>query len=100
MYQTVVLSEQNGWKYTWKDLEKASKWTVREKTVPDGYTSRVTQEGNLFIITNTKPEAPKPEEPEEMKVSKTVIKLWNDNGYETERPASVTAELLHNGQIP
>lgn len=49
---TVVLSGSNNWSYTWSDLEEGHDWTVKEKYVPEGYRSVVTQNGGGFTITN------------------------------------------------
>ena len=50
---TITLSKENDWKYTWIDLEKSDMYTVREKNVPKGYTVTYQKEDNSFIITNT-----------------------------------------------
>ena len=50
---TITLSKENNWKYTWIDLEKSDMYTVREKNVPRGYTVTYQKEDNSFIITNT-----------------------------------------------
>ena len=52
---TVVLSQNNNWEYTWNDLDGSSKWQIAEDDVPDGYTVTTTQEGNIFVLTNTYP---------------------------------------------
>ena len=52
---TVVLNRKNNWEYTWNDLEGSSKWQIAEDGVPDGYTVTTTQEGNIFVLTNTYP---------------------------------------------
>ena len=52
---TVVLSQKNNWEYTWNNLDGSSKWQIAEDGVPDGYTVTTTQEGNIFVLTNTYP---------------------------------------------
>lgn len=52
---TVVLSPKNNWEYTWNNLDGSSKWQIAEDGVPDGYTVTTTQEGNIFVLTNTYP---------------------------------------------
>lgn len=52
VYDTVTLSKDNNWQYEWPALKAASTWTIAEK-VPAGYTSKVTQDGNTFVVTNT-----------------------------------------------
>ena len=36
---TVALSEENNWEYTWEGLDASSRWQVAETNVPDGYTA-------------------------------------------------------------
>lgn len=48
----VELSGKNGWTYTWTGLSDRYTWTVAEVDVPDGFTSKVAQEGMTFTITN------------------------------------------------
>lgn len=50
---TITLSKESDWKYTWVDLEKSDMYTVREKNVPKGYTVTYQKEDNSFIVTNT-----------------------------------------------
>ena len=87
--KTVTLNEANGWSYTWSDLSADYTWTVQEVNVPEGFTSTITQAGNVFVITNDD----KPEEPglDPSTVDLTVIKKWDDNGKK--RPNSVEVTL-------
>ena len=52
-YETVTLNEGNRWSHSWIGLSSSYTWTVRETAVPTGYTSRVTQSGGSFTITNS-----------------------------------------------
>ena len=52
---TVTLSKENNWEYTWEKLNGSSKWQVVEAETPEGYTVAVVQEGTIFIMTNTCP---------------------------------------------
>ena len=52
---TVSLSKENNWEYTWKDLDSGAQWRVAEAQVPTGYTAAVEREGDVFILTNTYP---------------------------------------------
>lgn len=61
---TVALSEENNWEYTWEGLDASSRWQVAETSVPDGYTVTVTQEGTLFVVTNTYPGKTPPKLPQ------------------------------------
>ena len=53
-YQTVVLSENNYWTYSWTAKKDGSKWTVTERNIPKGYTLAVEERGNSFILTNVR----------------------------------------------
>lgn len=50
---TVKLNKDNGWKYTWKELEVSDEYRVLEINVPDGYTASYRNEDGVFIIVNT-----------------------------------------------
>lgn len=66
LFDTVTLSKENNWHYTWSDLP-GNDWIVVEKAVPDGYKVTVDREENSFIITNTKTD----DEPENPDVTTT-----------------------------
>jgi len=51
---TITLNKDNNWTYTWKQIEESDEYSVREKNIPIGYTATYRQEGNKFIVTNTK----------------------------------------------
>ncbi len=57
VYDTVSLSKENNWRYTWDTLERGHDWTLTEETV-EGYTVKITQEGQTFVVTNTNRKAP------------------------------------------
>ena len=88
--RTVELSENNGWKYTWKDLDKQKDgedivYTVDEIEIPDGYTKTVTNKGAVFTITNT-------HKPGTTEVK--VTKVWKDsNDKYQKRPGSIEVQL-------
>ncbi len=52
VYDTVALTAENNWRYTWDGLDASCVWNVVE-TVPEGYTVTVVQEGLTFVITNS-----------------------------------------------
>ena len=64
IYQTVILSEENCWTYSWKAKEDGASWKVVERNIPSGYTMTVEERGTSFVLTNTlireKPEIPTP----------------------------------------
>ena len=51
-YDKVVLSKDNNWSYTWKDLDPKSEWTLKEDVVLD-YSADISLENDTFIVTNT-----------------------------------------------
>lgn len=53
LYDTVKLSHQNNWEYTWEKLSAYGNWNIREKSVFNGYTVSVDKQSNSFIITNS-----------------------------------------------
>lgn len=67
IYDTVKLTAENNWRWTWENLNGYERWTVTEE-VPTGYTVEITQEGITFLITNTyeEPTPPPPPPPEEL----------------------------------
>lgn len=50
---TIKLNKDNGWKYTWRELEASDEYRVLEVNVPDGYTASYRNEDGVFIIVNT-----------------------------------------------
>lgn len=62
IYDTITLSEENNWRYSWDELDSKYEWTVVEK-VPSGYTVSISKQGVTFVITNTKPHEPPPPPP-------------------------------------
>ena len=53
VYDAVELNPENGWQYTWQQLEKGHRWQVTEKETTEEYTVLVSQSGQTFTITNT-----------------------------------------------
>ncbi len=98
VYDTVTLNAANNWRYTWEKLPEYNKngskvvWSVVEKELED-YTVLITRDGITFTVTNTY----SPDEPEDDTVTRTVLKFWDDKGYESKRPKSVQVTLLQNG---
>lgn len=52
-HQTVILSEETHWAYSWSAKGDASNWTVVERNVPKGYTATVEERQKTFVLTNT-----------------------------------------------
>ena len=61
-HETVILSEENHWSYSWS-AKDGSSWTVAERNVPQGYTATVEVRQSTFVLTNTR--IPDPEDPGE-----------------------------------
>ena len=66
-YAYAVLSDDNSWTYTWRNLNTRYDWTVAEPEIPDGFTAEITQSGRIFTIVNDDtPENPdEPKDPED-----------------------------------
>ena len=73
---TQVLSADNGWTYTWTDLDemkdgKTIVYTVDEAVVPEGYGKAVTENNGTFVITNTHTPSKEEKENPTVTISKT-----------------------------
>ncbi len=87
----VTLSAENGWRYTWGNLEeKHNCYSIKEITDVPGYTTEIEGDPRTGItIVNT-------HTPETVTVSGT--KTWNDeNDRAGQRPGSITMELYADG---
>ena len=88
VYGEEIVLDENTLSYTWQNLPKYKngaeiKYTVRETTVPKEYTANYSED--TFTITNKYTPG---------KVSKTVIKSWEDSNNEDGiRPRSVEVQL-------
>lgn len=51
---TVTLNKDNNWTHIWKQIEESDEYSVKEINIPKEYTPTYRQEGNKFIVTNTK----------------------------------------------
>lgn len=52
-YQTVKLSEDKHWAYTWSAKNDGSEWKVVERNIPTGYTMTIEERETSFVLTNT-----------------------------------------------
>ena len=99
VYDTVMLNAENHWRHHWPELPRHDTdgneilWSIVELAVED-YLVTVTQEGITFRLTNTY--AP---DVDDTTVRRSVMKVWNDKGYEDERPVRIQVHLLRNGEI-
>ncbi len=53
-YETVILSEDNYWSYTWSVKDDGADWMVVERNIPAEYTMTLEERGTSFILTNTR----------------------------------------------
>lgn len=53
LFDSVVLNEDNNWKYVWESMEKDHSYSAVEETVPEQYSMSVSQDGNSFVVKNT-----------------------------------------------
>ena len=51
---TVILSADNNWSYSWTDPDGTGSWAVVETDVPDHYQVTITSNETIFMITNTR----------------------------------------------
>ncbi len=54
--ESVELSKENDWRYTFSELEANARYQVVEKEVEKGYTVWVSEEKNTYMITNLQEE--------------------------------------------
>lgn len=57
-YETIALSAENNWSYSWSAKDSGADWKVMERNVPAGYIMTVQQRDTTFVITNTRPDNP------------------------------------------
>ena len=93
----VTLDAANGWKHTWSDLDKnasgkAITYTVKEVSIPEGYTSEIAGDAaSGYTVTNK-------HTPGVTAVSG--VKTWDDNDdQDGVRPKSITVNLLADGEV-
>ena len=86
VFDTVTLSGENNWRYSWIDLTDEYSWRVDENSVSDGYTKTVTASGYDFTITNTRAFD---------YTDVSVKKIWYGAGVI--HPESVSITLYRNG---
>ena len=58
LQETVTLSQENNWSYTWTAKDASGQWTVTEKNVPAGYNVAISSQNGIFTITNEYPQDP------------------------------------------
>ena len=63
-HETVILSEETNWSYSWTAKDDGAEWKVVERNVPSGYIMTVQQRDTTFVITNTRSNQPTPQPPQ------------------------------------
>lgn len=61
LHATVTLEKENNWRHQWEELPADGIWSVKEKEVPKGYSVSVEQQGDRFVVTNTRSSGAKPD---------------------------------------
>lgn len=105
--QTAVLSEANGWQYTFTGLDQTGHYTVLEIPVQDYCASYQGTAATGITIVNRYRQGsadpgtpPKPDVPIPPKKSISVHKIWEDqDNAENKRPSSITVYLIANSSI-
>ena len=92
----VTLDAANSWKHTWSDLDKnaagkAIAYTVKEVSIPEGYTSEIAGDAaSGYTITNKHTPGV---------TAVCGVKTWDDNDdQDGVRPKSITVDLLADGE--
>ena len=93
----VTLDAANGWKHTWSGLDrnaagKAIAYTVKEVSIPEGYTSETAGDAaSGYAITNKHTPGV---------TAVCGVKTWNDtDDQDGVRPKSITVNLLADGEV-
>ncbi len=83
--ESVALTQQNAWSYTWEDLDDNASWTVVERNIPEGYTvTYATWDLVLGVKNSYTPQKPPDPDPTDPKLPQTGQLWW---------PVSVAAGL-------
>lgn len=94
--ETVTLTAENQWSYTWENLDDRYTWMVAE-AVPAGYEASYHWEDNRVFITNHRDYTPpEPADPVEL----TVVKVWADGDRGAEHRPEQISVTLYNGDTP
>lgn len=62
LFETVILSSSNSWRYSWK-YEAGHEWKLIETSTGKNYKASLTTDGYEFIFTNTYNPPPTPDDP-------------------------------------
>lgn len=71
-YDTITLSKENNWSYTWTAKKDGGSWKVVERNIPAGYTMTVEERETSFTVINTlnsdEPSPPPPQTGDTMNI--------------------------------
>lgn len=51
--ETAILSEENNWQITYTNMPKSDAYSIKEISVPKGYTATYSKSESIFTVTNT-----------------------------------------------
>ena len=61
LVETIILSEEKHWSYSWSAKEDGAKWNVVERNIPEGYAMTIEERSTTFVLTNSfRPDDPEP----------------------------------------
>lgn len=94
IYDTVILNDENNWRYEWKNLSSRYQWLVTEKIVSDGYNVSLAKNEKTYLLKNS--------QTDEEKTTLTVLETTkqNETTTKTETTAIKTTEPDNNGDLP
>ncbi len=55
--ESVTLTAENNWMYSWRVADDGSNWRVVERDVPSGYFVNVSEQETAFVVTNSADES-------------------------------------------
>lgn len=53
IYDTVILNDENNWRYKWTGLSTRYQWLVTEKVVADGYAVSLSKNEKTYMLANS-----------------------------------------------
>lgn len=53
LIKTATLNAENNWQITYGNMQESDAYSIKEVSVPKGFTATYTQEGYVFTVTNT-----------------------------------------------
>lgn len=96
LHDTVILSEENDWKYRWESLNNESKWVAVEREIPVNYKVMIDYNSRQYLIRNSY------QETTEVTTTATTVSTLTTTAttVPTAPVTTVTSEkLIQTGQI-